>query len=133
MAHFAELDDNNIVTRVIVISNDDIKNAEGTDDENIGIELCKQIAGSNNWVQTSYNNNFRKQFGQPGFLYDKTNNVFISPQPASWFYLNDNFDWVCDENINPTNGLPFTSDELLLRELNIRVGQPILPEELLNG
>lgn len=133
MAHFAELDDNNIVARIIVISNDDMLDSDGNEKETAGIELCKQIAGGSNWVQTSYNNNFRKQFGQPGFFYDDVNDVFISPQPAIWFHLDDNFDWVCDDGINPANGEPFTSDELLLRELHERVGQPVFSGVIVDG
>jgi hypothetical protein len=61
MAHFAQLDENNIVTQVIVVSNDDIKDSEGNESELTGIAFCKSLLGPNTiWKQTSYNANIRK-------------------------------------------------------------------------
>jgi len=93
MAHFAELDDTDHVFRIIVISNDDILNEDGIEDEQIGLVLCEQIAGPGRWVQTSYNNNFRKQFGQIGFYYDAEADVFISPSPFPSWILTETYDW----------------------------------------
>ena len=75
MAHFAELDSNNTVLRVIVVSDDN--EAEG---EN----YCHDLLGGN-WKQTSYNNNIRKNFAGIGFTYDTAKDAFIPPQPyVSW-------------------------------------------------
>ena len=94
MAHFAELDSNNTVINIIVISNFEILDINGVESEAIGIAKAKEITGSTNeWVQTSYNNNFKKQFGAIGFTYDNTNNVFIEPQPYSSWTLDENYDW----------------------------------------
>ena len=94
MAHFAELDSNNIVLRVIVINNDAILNDENQEVEQKGIELCKSIYGQDtNWKQTSYNNNIRKQFAGTGFTYDSTEDIFIAPQPYNSWALNADFDW----------------------------------------
>ena len=79
MSHFAKIDSNNIVTEVIVADQDFI---------NSGL-----VGDSFLWVQTSYNNNFRKQFAGIGHTYDKTNDVFISPQPYSSWTLDSNHDW----------------------------------------
>ncbi len=63
MAHFAKLDNDNKVMSVIVVKNDAIKNDSGNEDEAVGIAFCKSLYGQDTkWVQTSYNNTFRKQF-----------------------------------------------------------------------
>jgi hypothetical protein len=93
MAHFAQINEDNIVLGVNVISNDvlDPENT-GTEDEALGIAFCKSLWGDDtNWVQTSYNNNFRKQFAGINFWYDATNDVFISKQPFDSWTLGDNY------------------------------------------
>jgi hypothetical protein len=85
MAHFAEIDDNGIVQRVLVISNDF---------EHRGADyLANDLGFGGNWIQTSYNNNFRKQFAGIGYTYDYINDLFISPKPFPSWILNSNFDW----------------------------------------
>lgn len=94
MAHFAELDENNIVQRVIVISND-VTYENNEEIEQKGIDFCKSLYGEDTiWVQTSYNNNFRKQYALIGSSYDQTNDVFIEVQPYESWVLNSEFDWV---------------------------------------
>ena len=84
MAHFAELDSNNIVQRVIVVNNEVLNNAQGLDGETIGIEFCQSLYGAETtWKQTSYNNNFRGTFAGIGFTYDETKDEFISPVSPS--------------------------------------------------
>jgi hypothetical protein len=83
MSHWAELDENNIVIRVVVGDND--KPGEGYQ------ELVDNLGGR--WVQTSYNGNFRKQFAGFDFAYDEANDVFISPPPFPSWVLNESFDW----------------------------------------
>ena len=92
MAHFAELDENNIVTQVVVINNNELLDGE-TESEAKGVEFCSTLFGHSNWMQTSYNNNMRKQFAGIGFSYDDVNDVFISPQPYPSWSLDDNQDW----------------------------------------
>ena len=80
MAHFAELDENNIVLRVVVISNDDIKDENGEENENIGIAFCQSLFGQNTkWVQTSYNNKIRGGFAGIGASYDPIQDIFVAP------------------------------------------------------
>ena len=79
MSHFAKIDSDNIVTQVIVAEQDFINSG--------------QVGDSFLWVQTSYNNNFRKQYAGKEFTYDKANDVFILPQPYSSWTLDDSFDW----------------------------------------
>ena len=94
MAHFAKLDSNNIVENVIVISNEILKDSEGNEVEQLGIDFCKSLYGENtNWVQTSYNSNIRKQYAGIGYTYNETNDVFISIKPFNSWTLDSNFDW----------------------------------------
>jgi hypothetical protein len=93
MAHFAELDSNNIVTRVIVVSNNDILDADGNESEQIGKQFCSQF-GDGAWVQTSYNGNFRKNYAGIGDSYDYVRDAFISPQPApDWVFNEETCRW----------------------------------------
>lgn len=94
MGHFAELDDNNIVLRVIVVANEDTADEDGNEVEAIGVEFCQNLLGGN-WVQTSYNNNFRKQFAGAGYTYDPDLDIFVSPSPyPSWTrVVDDHLDW----------------------------------------
>ena len=93
MAHFAELDENNVVKQVIVVHKNELKGANGVEYENKGIEFCNSLFGHTNWIQTSYNNNMRKQFAGIGYTYDDVNDIFIAPQPFPSWSLDDNFDW----------------------------------------
>ena len=95
MAHFAQLDDNNVVTQVIVVSNDDITDSTGTEVESIGVAFCqKLLGGSTNWKQTSYNNNMRTRYAGVGYTYDASLDAFISPKPhASWTLDSSTKDW----------------------------------------
>jgi len=87
MAHYAFLDQNNIVTEVIT-GIDESESIEGLDPEtwygNFRGQTCKR---------TSYNNNIRKQYAGIGFTYDDINDVFIAPKPYPSWSLDNNFDW----------------------------------------
>jgi len=89
MAHFAELDDNNVVTRVVVVGNDCVPSDEHIDGET----WCVNFFKSGTWKQTSYNNNFRKQYAGIGYTYDVAKNKFLSPQPHTSWALDANDDW----------------------------------------
>jgi hypothetical protein len=85
VAHFAEIDSNNQVLRVLVVSNDD---------EHRGQEfLAEDLGLGGTWIQTSYNNNIRKQFAGVGYSYNETADVFIAPQPFESWTLDGNQDW----------------------------------------
>lgn len=93
MAHFAELDENNIVLRVIVVSDNDCLNENGNESEFVGAKFCSHLLGGR-WIQTSYNNNIRQRFAGPGFYYDEEKNVFIGLQPFPSWVLDENNEWV---------------------------------------
>ena len=78
MAHFAELDSNNVVLRVIVVDNKDTADAHGVEKEYIGAAFCERVLGGT-WKQTSYNGNMRGKYAGIGDTYDAVNNVFVSP------------------------------------------------------
>ena len=96
MAHFAELDGNNIVTRVVVVGND-VTTAAGPLGENDmhvdGETWCINFFKGGNWKQTSYNHNFRKQYAGIGHIYDAAKNKFLVPQPFASWSLDYRDDW----------------------------------------
>jgi hypothetical protein len=79
MAHFAEIDDNDIVTRVIVVHNNELLDDNGIESEQKGVDFCVAHYGGH-WVQTSYNATFRGVFAGIGYTYDETLDVFIAPE-----------------------------------------------------
>jgi hypothetical protein len=90
MAHFAELDENNIVLRVIVVSNADTSDLNGVEREEIGMAFCRSLFGSSTlWKQTSYNANFRKNYAGIGYSYDALRDAFIPPKPFPSWVLNE--------------------------------------------
>lgn len=92
MAHFAELDKNNDVIRVIVVNNNELL-VNGVEQEEKGIAFCKNLLGGN-WVQTSYNASFRKNYAGFGYNYDKERDVFIPPKPyTSWLLNEETYIW----------------------------------------
>lgn len=76
MAHFAELDENNVVLRVIVVDNKDTADANGVEKEHIGRAFCERILGGR-WVQTSYNGKFRGKYAGIGDTYDEVQDRFM--------------------------------------------------------
>ena len=94
MAHFAQLDQNNIVTQVIVVHNNELLD-NGTESESKGIDFCKSLYGTDTvWKQTSYNGTFRKNFAGIGFLYNQLRDAFIQPRPYStWVLNNSTYQW----------------------------------------
>ena len=88
MAHFAEIDENNSVQRVIVVHNNELLDENGEEKEALGVAFCKSLLGGT-WLQTSYNKNMRKNFAGIGFTYDIVRDAFIPPTPYD--------SWVLDE------------------------------------
>jgi len=85
MAHFAQIDENNIVTQVLVVSNDQ---------EYRGQEfLAEDLGLGGRWIQTSYNNNFRRTYAGIGYIYNEELDIFICPQPYPSWTLDSNGYW----------------------------------------
>ena len=94
MSHFAKIDQNGIVQEVIVAEQ----------------EFIDSLEDSSIWIQTSYNHNIRKQYAGLGYTYDKTNDVFITPQPFPSWSLDSNFDWQAPVS-KPDDGKSYTWNE----------------------
>lgn len=92
MAHFAKLDDNNVVLEVHVVNNDVIT-VDGVESEQEGINFLTNLFGHSNWKQTSYNGNFRKNYAGVGDTYDSVRDAFIAPKPYPSFILNSDCVW----------------------------------------
>ncbi len=92
MAHFAELDSNNVVQRVIVVANKDTADVDGNEAESIGVAFCQKLLGGN-WKQTSYNANIRKHYAGAGYAYDAGRDAFIPPQPYPSWSLDSDCNW----------------------------------------
>jgi hypothetical protein len=82
MAHFAKINENNLITQVLVINNTNCLDEAGQESEAVGIAFCQSIFGvHSSWVQTSYNANFRGKYAGIGDTYDPVADVFVSPEP----------------------------------------------------
>lgn len=85
MAHFAEVNDNNLVIRVLVVPDEQ---------EHRGQEyLANDLGLGGRWIQCSYNHKIRKRFPSPDYSYDPTADVFIAPRKFESWYLDENFEW----------------------------------------
>ena len=110
MAHFAELE-NNIVTRVVVVHNNELLDGNGIEQEANGIAFCQSHFGTPNWLQTSYNGNIRKNYASIGHTYDPNRDAFIPPKPfASWLLNEDTCQWVSPVSY-PTDGKRYNWNE----------------------
>ena len=112
MAHFAHLDSNNIVISVEVVNNVVITDGDGNEQEQLGIDFLTQLHNSDGrYKQTSYNNNFRKNYAGMGYTYDATRNAFIPPQEyASWTLNETTCQWEAPVTI-PDDDIPYIWDE----------------------
>lgn len=97
MAHFAKLDDNNVVIAVHVVNNDAL---DPMDEETSGIEFLTKLHGYSNWKQTSYNGTFRFHYAGIGYTYFSDADAFVPPKPTCGhpkLTLNQsNYRWECD-------------------------------------
>lgn len=100
MAHFAEINENNIVQRVLVVP--DEQEHRGQD------FLSNDLQLGGTWIQCSYNNRIRKQYPGIGYIYDPDADVFISPQPYPSWSLDENHDW------QPPTPMPELNDSPLV-------------------
>lgn len=109
MAHFAELDENNVVKRVIVVDNKDTSDANGNEIESIGVAFCQKLLGGN-WKQTSYNGNIRKNYAGIGYAYRADIDAFVAPQPYPSWVLDADAQWQAPVPM-PEDGKMYSWDE----------------------
>jgi hypothetical protein len=112
MAHFAEIDENDVVLRVLVTDNNDPNGDEGYQ------WLVDNLGGT--WVQTSYSGSFRTRFAGIGFTYDSERDAFIQPKPFdSWLLDQDTLEWEAPVAY-PTDGANYKWDESTLSWLEVQ-------------
>ena len=105
MAHFAKIDQAGTVLDVIVVDNEDVQNLPFPQSEPLGLSLLAKLYPDTKWVQTSYNNNFRKCYAIIGGAYCAVSDGFIPPQPfPSFTFDRELWDWVPP--------IPYPDDEL---------------------
>tara|TARA_R100000963_G_C4597665_1_gene72503 strand:- start:91 stop:495 length:405 start_codon:yes stop_codon:yes gene_type:complete len=102
MAHFAELDKNNIVLRVVVVDDEY---------EQEGIEWCEKFFNGGIWVQTSYMGSIRKNYAGVGYTYDPNRDAFIAPKPLDSFVLNE-------ETCRWVPSIPFPMSYIYVKDLD---------------
>lgn len=109
MAHYCRLDENNIVTQVIVIDNKDTADANGVEKEYIGAAFCERLFGGT-WKQTSYNGNIRKNYAGIGYTYNADIDAFVPPKPYASWTLDANAQWQAPTAM-PTDGKMYSWNE----------------------
>lgn len=125
MAHFAEIN-NDIVTQVLVVGNNDITDENGVEQEQLGINFLHALFGEGKtWVQTSYNGSFRKHYAGIGYTFDSVRNAFIPPKPyPSWLLNEETCSW--DPPVPyPQDGNSYVWDEtvknwIIFERLNVK-------------
>lgn len=109
MAYMAQLDENNVVLQVLAVADANCPDPAPANEAQGAAFLEERGLGSN-WKQTSYNNNFRKQYAGIGFTYDAEADVFVAPQPFPSWTLDENHDWQAPTPY-PTDGGAYYWDE----------------------
>ena len=120
MAHFAQIDEKNIVTQVIVVDTKDSSDANGIEKESIGVAFCERLLGGT-WIKTSYNTiggvhtgggtPLRGNYAGIGYIYDVANDVFYPPSPfPSWTIAAPTWTWTAPTPM-PTDGKIYSWDE----------------------
>ena len=93
MAHFARIDENNVVLEVMIVNNEEILDENGNESEEIGRTKLNEKYGGR-WIQTSYNNNIRYQYAGIGKVYDEELDIFRPAQPfPSWTFNRETYEW----------------------------------------
>lgn len=119
MAHFAQLNEQNIVTQVIVVANEELLDS-GIESEAKGIAFCQSLFGGK-WKQTSYNGNIRKNYAGIGYIYDSQRDAFIPPQPyPSWILVEETCNWTAPV-VYPTDGKMYQWDEATTNWIEITI------------
>lgn len=110
MAHFAEIDSNNVVLRVVTVNNRVLLDDDGYEQESLGITFLEGLYGGT-WKQASYNGNRRKNYPAVGYSFDSTRDAFIPPQPyASWTLNETTCRWEAPSAM-PDDGNSYEWDE----------------------
>lgn len=99
MAHFAKIDENNVVIQVVVVDNKDTADASGVEKEHIGAAFLERLLGGT-WKQTSYNGNKRKNYAGLGYTFDAVRDAFIPPKPSDDAVLDEETcQWIVTDSV----------------------------------
>jgi hypothetical protein len=110
MGHYAKIDENNVVTQVVVVDNKDMADAFGVEKEHIGAAHLEKILGGT-WKQTSYNGNIRKNYAGIGYTYRADIDAFVPVKPFNSWVLNESTaQWEAPTPM-PTDGKMYSWDE----------------------
>lgn len=109
MSHFAEIDSNNVVLRVVVVDNKDTADANGVEKEHIGAAYLERLLGGT-WKQTSYSGKIRKHYAGVGYKFDAGLDAFIPPQPYPSWTLDADCNWQAPISM-PSDGQMYSWDE----------------------
>jgi hypothetical protein len=120
MAHFAKLDENNVVVDVNAVNNDKLLDTNGVEKESLGVAfLIIWSNGHANWKQTSYNGSFRKNYAGIGYTYDPQRDAFIPPKPFnSWLLDEETCLWEAPTPM-PQDGKKYDWDEQQLNWIEV--------------
>ena len=121
MAHFAQLDENNVVLQVIVVHNNDCLDTDGNESEAVGVAFCKSLFPNTRWKQTSYNGNMRKNYAGIGYTYREDIDAFVPPKPFPSWLLNAQAQWEAPVAM-PTDGNMYTWDEETVNWVEVNNG-----------
>ena len=121
MGHYAKIDENNVVTQVVVVDNKDMADAFGVEKEHIGAAHLEKILGGV-WKQTSYNGNMRKNYAGIGYIYRPDIDAFVPPKPFASWLLNANAQWEAPVAM-PTDGKMYSWDEPTTSWVEIQTAQ----------
>ena len=120
MGHYAKIDENNVVTQVVVVDNKDMADASGVEKEHIGAAHLEKILGGT-WKQTSYNGNIRKNYAGIGYTYRADIDAFVPPKPFASWLLNANAQWEAPVAM-PTDGKMYSWDEEAVNWVEVNNG-----------
>jgi hypothetical protein len=99
VAHFAKIDENNVVIQVVVVDNKDTADASGVEKEHIGAAFLERLLGGT-WKQTSYNGNKRKNYAGMGYTFDAARDAFIPPKPSDDAVLDEaTCQWIVTDSV----------------------------------
>lgn len=111
MAQFAQLDENNVVTQVIIVADEDAPDPTPELSEPVGVAFLKGLGLGTNWKQTCPEGTFRKTFASIGYLYSPEADVFYPPQPHPSWTLDGNYDWIPPVPVPEEDGIVYDWDE----------------------
>jgi hypothetical protein len=118
MAHFAQINEGNIVQQVIAVHNNELLDENQVEQESKGQQFCTNLLGGN-WVQTSYNALFRKNFAGIGYIFDSTRDAFVPPKPySSWVLNEETCQWGAPVAM-PIDGKLYTWDETTMQWVQV--------------